>query len=550
MIFTEPPKILGVTTSIIGKPVWFEDVDTQNYPELQINDYEEGKVLSKPTESIPQGPLTKKENLKLLLNELSEERRSWQSAYETNDDFDLVENRKEYYRKTNDDIYTPIRLLNTCSFDWKIKAKVTKKFEKRQWKNATACGFILNVHLVDKEGTKIWATFFNQAAEKFDSEIKENKVYLMSNGRVLLANRKYSLIDNDFTVNFDKNAEIIEVEDDSSIQDSTFNFKNIMEIQNLPENSIIDFIGVVHYVGPINEIQLKNGLSKQRRMLQIIDDTGMMVSLWFWGEHARNNQYEGNPVLGLKGAKLTNYSGKSLNAPENAKILINPDIPRADELREWHSKLKSHENLKILSLDGKSSEGRQNNERLIVELSGYLEEEFLKKGTDKNLYFVVSGYVHHIKNDERNVYSSWPEETWKRKVKYDETTKKWRWDWCQVDYTTWKPTYVLQVKFMDLSESFYISFYRDMANELMGVDADTVIKLRNDQMFHKVAELFSQGTFKKLKLLVKARKQVFNNEPKVIFFATRVYPYSFYQENAMLLSRLEMYSTKNNKSIN
>ena len=102
---------------------------------------------------------------------------------------------------------------------------------------------------------------------------------------------------------------------------------------------------------------------------------------------------------------------------------------------------------------------------------------------------------------------------------------------------------------MDLSESFYISFYRDMANELMGVNADTVLKLRNDQMYHKVAEIFSQGTFKKLKLLVKARKQVFNNEPKVIFFATRVYPHSFYQENAMLLSRLEMYEYKE-KSIN
>ena len=228
----------------------------------------------------------------------------------------------------------------------------------------------------------------------------------MSNGRVLMANRKYSLIDNDFTVNFDKNSEIIEVDDDSSIQDSSLHFRNILEIQNLTENSVVDFIGVVHYVGPINEIQLKNGMSKQRRMLQVIDDTGMMITLCFWGQNAKVNQYEGNPVIALKGAKLTNYSGKSLNAPENARIFINPDLPRAKQLREWHSKLKNPESLKILSLDGKSSEGRQNNERLIIELPGYLEDEFLKKGTDKNLYFVVSGYVHHIKNDERNVYNS------------------------------------------------------------------------------------------------------------------------------------------------
>jgi hypothetical protein len=97
---------------------------------------------------------------------------------------------------------------------------------------------------------------------------------------------------------------------------------------------------------------------------------------------------------------------------------------------------------------------------------------------------------------------------------------------------------------MDLSDSFYISFYRDMANELMEIGAEEILKLRNEQMFHKVAELFSKSAFKKLKLLVKARKQVYNNEPKVIFFATRVYPHSFYQENAVLLDRMKIYKDK------
>jgi replication factor A1 len=115
-------------------------------------------------------------------------------------------------------------------------------------------------------------------------------------------------------------------------------------------------------------------------------------------------------VIAIKGAKLTNYSGRSLNAPENAKILMNPDIPRAKELKEWYTNLNSTTSLKSLSLDGKASEGRQNNERLVLELPGYLEDEFLKKGTDKNIYFVINGYVHHIKNDERNVYNSCPED--------------------------------------------------------------------------------------------------------------------------------------------
>ena len=34
------------------------------------------------------------------------------------------------------DEYTPIKSLNTFLFDWKIKVRVTKKCEKKTWKNA------------------------------------------------------------------------------------------------------------------------------------------------------------------------------------------------------------------------------------------------------------------------------------------------------------------------------------------------------------------------------------------------------------------------------
>lgn len=33
------------------------------------------------------------------------------------------------------DSYTPIKSLNTFLFDWKIKARVTKKHNKKTWKN-------------------------------------------------------------------------------------------------------------------------------------------------------------------------------------------------------------------------------------------------------------------------------------------------------------------------------------------------------------------------------------------------------------------------------
>ena len=47
------------------------------------------------------------------------------------------------------DSYTPIKSLNTFLFDWKIKARVTKKHNKKTWKNNRGQGTLLNVELID-----------------------------------------------------------------------------------------------------------------------------------------------------------------------------------------------------------------------------------------------------------------------------------------------------------------------------------------------------------------------------------------------------------------
>lgn len=40
----------------------------------------------------------------------------------------------------------------------------------------------MNIDLIDKEGTQIQATFFGEAANKFDHLLRENHIYLFSNG--------------------------------------------------------------------------------------------------------------------------------------------------------------------------------------------------------------------------------------------------------------------------------------------------------------------------------------------------------------------------------
>ena len=95
---------------------------------------------------------------------------------------------------------------------------MTKKYNKRNWNNKNSKGYLFNVDLIDGFGSQINATFFNLAVDKFEPIIQENHVYIFTNGEVKIANRRYTAIQNDFCIVFDKQAEIYEVEDDETIQ--------------------------------------------------------------------------------------------------------------------------------------------------------------------------------------------------------------------------------------------------------------------------------------------------------------------------------------------
>jgi ssDNA-binding replication factor A large subunit len=68
----------------------------------------------------------------------------------------------------------------------------------------------MSIELIDYQGTQITATFFNDLAKRYDEVLKENKIYLFSNGTVKIANQKFTSIKNDYCIVFDKSSEIEE----------------------------------------------------------------------------------------------------------------------------------------------------------------------------------------------------------------------------------------------------------------------------------------------------------------------------------------------------
>ena len=63
---------------------------------------------------------------------------------------------------------------------------------------------------MDETG-EIRATAFNAVVDELYDKLEEGKVYYISKGRVNLAKKKFSNVQNDYEMNFEKNTEVEEV---------------------------------------------------------------------------------------------------------------------------------------------------------------------------------------------------------------------------------------------------------------------------------------------------------------------------------------------------
>ena len=76
----------------------------------------------------------------------------------------------------------PIKALNQFSVDWVIKGRVVKKGNIRSWKNARGEGKLISIDIIDRAGTLVQATAFNETALKLETLLVEGKCYTFSNG--------------------------------------------------------------------------------------------------------------------------------------------------------------------------------------------------------------------------------------------------------------------------------------------------------------------------------------------------------------------------------
>jgi replication factor A1 len=90
----------------------------------------------------------------------------------------------------------------------------------------------------------------------------------------------------------------------------------------------------------------------------------------------------------------------------------------------------------------------------------------------------VSGYISHMRNDDKTYYLACPTDTCKKKVMEESTG--WRCENCNRTYSHCVPTYMLSAKIADLSDNFFVNFYRNEGTSIMGMTAEKLKDLKDE----------------------------------------------------------------------
>jgi len=63
---------------------------------------------------------------------------------------------------------------------------------------------------------------------------------------------------------------------------------------------------------------------RDKRTVTVTDDTGVSIMATLWGDCANNEKLKEGSIIAIKGAKVSDYGGKSLNIDNNCFMVINP----------------------------------------------------------------------------------------------------------------------------------------------------------------------------------------------------------------------------------
>jgi len=228
-------------------------------------------------------------------------------------------------------------------------------------------GKVFNIEITDGPTGEIRANFFGDAAIKFYDLLEVGKSYTFSRGQVKVANRQFNSCNHRYEIIFEKDA-LIEATavgvDTYAVQ---FNFVDLRAVQSKQLPCRADLCGVVTEFKPYQSITAKDGRELQKRDITIADDTATSMEVTLWGDKGKlsDSDFQGCPIIGLKGVFIKEFNGgRSASTIDSTTVVLRPDGLEAQRIQRWWAEGGSSQ--RITSLRGTGGGAARNAEHCSV----------------------------------------------------------------------------------------------------------------------------------------------------------------------------------------
>ncbi|KAJ3695569.1 hypothetical protein LUZ60_000946 [Juncus effusus] len=418
----------------------------------------------------------------------------------------------------------PISVLNPYQGRWAIKARVTAKSEIRRYNNSKGDGKVFSFDLLDSEEGEIRVTCFNNLVDKFYELVENGKVYLVSKGSLKPAQKNFNHLSNEWEILLDNSSTVDLCDDEiTEIPSQKFNFKLISSIENEPNNSIIDLVGIVTVVNPSVTILRKNGMETQKRVINLKDNSNKSVELTLWGEfcnrEGRDLQLAVDsatfPVVAIKAGKVSDFNGKSVGTIHSTQIFINPDLSETRDLKSWFENQGKNMETVSISKDGNLSSFSRNEVRKTV---SQIKDERLGMG-EKPDWVTVKGIISFIKTDNF-CYTACPlmigERKCSKKVNKSSDGGKWSCERCEAEFDECDFRYLLQVQVQDHTGITWVTAFQESGEEITGRPAKELYRIRNEEMNeNEFGEIIKGCLFEQFLFKLKIKEESYGDEQRV-----------------------------------
>uniref|UniRef100_A0A671N7L1 Replication protein A subunit n=1 Tax=Sinocyclocheilus anshuiensis TaxID=1608454 RepID=A0A671N7L1_9TELE len=390
---------------------------------------------------------------------------------------------------------------------WTVRARVTNKSAIRTWSNSRGDGKLFSMELVDESG-EIRATGFNNEVDKFYSLIEQGKVYYISKGTLKIANKQFSSLKNDYEMTLNGETTISPCEDCHDVPVVQCDFVSIADLESREKDTIVDVIGVCKNTEDVMRIMTKNSREVSKRNIQLMDMSGRIIQLTMWGSDAETFDGSGQPILAIKGARLSDFGGRSLSTLYSSTVMINPDIPEAYKLRGWYDK-EGHavDGQSMTELRGPGGGGGNTNWKTLAEV----KNEHLGHG-DKADYFSCIATIVYIRK-ENCLYQACPSKDCNKKV-VDQQNGMYRCEKCDKEFPDFKYRLMLSANIADFGDNQWVSCFQDSAETLLGQNSGYLGQLKdsNEPAFD---EVFQHANFNTFVFRNRVKLETYNDESRI-----------------------------------